>query len=89
MGRIAAQYPRYWTWDRQMKVLFDTKKVQKMGRVALTEHLLRNAGLQEGDAVDIYFDASSKRIILERSKQDAPVRITPSASRSRSSRGKA
>lgn len=72
-----------------MKVLFDTKKVQKMGRVALTEQLLRNAGLQEGDEVDIYFDASSKRIILERSKQDAPTRIAPSASRSRSPRGKA
>ncbi|MDK9713373.1 MAG: hypothetical protein OEL86_04560 [Sulfuritalea sp.] len=72
-----------------MKVLFDTKKVQKMGRVALTEQLLRNAGLQEGDEVDIYFDASSKRIILERSKRDAPTRTAPSASRSRSSRGKA
>ncbi|WP_295994982.1 hypothetical protein [Rugamonas sp.] len=49
-----------------MKVLFDTKKVQKTGRIALSEQLLRNAGLQEGDSVDIYFDASSKRIILER-----------------------
>lgn len=50
-----------------MKVLFSTKKVQKTGRIALTEQLLRNAGLREGDAVDIYFDASTKRIILERS----------------------
>jgi len=49
-----------------MKVLFETKKVQKTGRVALNEQLLRNAGLQEGDTVDIYFDASSRRIILER-----------------------
>lgn len=51
-----------------MKVLFDTKKVQKAGRIALTEQLLRNAGLREGDAVNIYFDATSKTIILERAE---------------------
>lgn len=51
-----------------MKVLFDTKKVQKAGRIALTEQLLKNAGLREGDAVDIYFDATSKTIILERAE---------------------
>lgn len=39
-----------------------------MGRVALTEQLLRNANLQEGDEVDIYFDAATKRIIIERAK---------------------
>ena len=50
-----------------MKVHFGTKKVQKMGRVALTEALLRNAGIQEGDTVDLYFDASTKVIIIERS----------------------
>lgn len=49
-----------------MKVHFDTKTVQKLGRIAFTEHLLRNAGLKEGDAVEIYFDAISKCIILER-----------------------
>ena len=49
-----------------MKVHFDTKKVQKLGRIAFTEHLLRNAGLKEGDAVEIYFDAITKCIILER-----------------------
>lgn len=54
-----------------MKVLFETKKVQKTGRIALSEQLLRNAGLQEGDAVDIYFDASTKHIILQRSTQPA------------------
>jgi bifunctional DNA-binding transcriptional regulator/antitoxin component of YhaV-PrlF toxin-antitoxin module len=51
--------------------LFDTKKVQKLGRIALTEQLLRNAGLQEGDSVNIYFDASSKCIILERADKAA------------------
>lgn len=56
-----------------MKVLFETKKLQKTGRVALSEQLLRNAGLQEGDPVDIYFDASTKNIILQRS--------TPSSSK--------
>lgn len=56
-----------------MKVLFDTKKVQRMGRIALTEPLLRNAGLQEGDAVDIYFDASTRRIILERAQPSTPT----------------
>lgn len=49
-----------------MKVLFETKKLQKTGRVALNEQLLRNAGLQEGDFVDIFFDASTKNIILQR-----------------------
>lgn len=49
-----------------MKVLFETKKLQKTGRIALNEQLLRNAGLQEGDPVDIYFDATTKNIILQR-----------------------
>ena len=60
-----------------MKVHFGTKKVQKMGRVALTDALLRNAGIQEGDSVDLYFDATSKVIIVERSiggqPSDAPL----------------
>jgi hypothetical protein len=56
-----------------MKVLFETKKIQKSGRVAFSEQLLRNAGLQEGDPVDIYFDASTKNIILQSS--------TPSSSK--------
>lgn len=49
----------------RMKVLFDTRRIQKLGRVSLSEQLLRNAGLQEGDQVDIYFDAITKRIIIE------------------------
>ncbi len=54
-----------------MKVLFETKKLQKTGRIALNEQLLRNAGLQEGDPVDIYFDASTKNIILQRATPPA------------------
>lgn len=54
-----------------MKVLFDTKKVQKSGRISLTEQLLKNARLREGDAVNIYFDATSKTIILERAEADS------------------
>jgi bifunctional DNA-binding transcriptional regulator/antitoxin component of YhaV-PrlF toxin-antitoxin module len=54
-----------------MKVLFDTKKVQKAGRIALTDQLLKNAGLKEGDPVHIYFDATSKTIILERAEEAA------------------
>ena len=50
-----------------MKVHFGTKKVQKMGRVALTDALMRNAGIQEGDSVELYFDATTKVIIVERS----------------------
>ncbi|MGE1001446.1 hypothetical protein [Ralstonia pseudosolanacearum] len=49
-----------------MKISFGTKKVQKMGRVALPEALLRNAGIQEGDSVDLYFDANTKAIVVER-----------------------
>lgn len=52
-----------------MKVLFDTRRIQKLGRVALSEQLLRNAGLEEGDQVDIYFDAVTKRIIIEPAAQ--------------------
>ncbi|EZH78579.1 hypothetical protein AU05_18810 [Ectopseudomonas composti] len=52
-----------------MKVLFDTRRIQKLGRVALSEQLLRNAGLEEGDQVDIYFDAATKRIIIEPADQ--------------------
>ncbi|HBP5378596.1 hypothetical protein IPC1617_30240 [Pseudomonas aeruginosa] len=48
-----------------MKVLFDTRRIQKLGRVALSEQLLRNAGLAEGDHVDVYFDVTTKRIIIE------------------------
>lgn len=54
-----------------MKVLFDTRRIQKLGRVALSEQLLRNAGLEEGDQVDIYFDAITKRIIIEPAAQAA------------------
>ena len=54
-----------------MKVLFDTRRIQKLGRVALSEQLLRNAGLEEGDQVDIYFDAITKRIIIEPASQAA------------------
>jgi bifunctional DNA-binding transcriptional regulator/antitoxin component of YhaV-PrlF toxin-antitoxin module len=61
-----------------MKVLFDTKKVQKLGRVSLSEPLLRNAGLQEGDAVNIYFDASTKCIVLERADKE-PVTTSDDA----------
>lgn len=50
---------------RRMKVLFDTRRIQKLGRVSLSEQLLRNAGLHEGDQVDLYFDAATKRIIIE------------------------
>lgn len=52
-----------------MKVLFDTKSVQKPGRIVLSEALLRNAGLHEGDAVDIYFDAATKDIIIRKAEQ--------------------
>jgi hypothetical protein len=62
-----------------MKIHFGTKKVQKMGRVALTEALLRNAGIHEGDSVDLYFDATTKAIIVER---------TPSAETAEASIGR-
>ncbi|KHK64286.1 hypothetical protein ACIOWB_25205 [Pseudomonas capeferrum] len=54
-----------------MKVFFDTRRIQKLGRVALGDQILRNAGLEEGDQVDIYFDAATKRIIIEAAARDA------------------
>lgn len=71
-----------------MKVLFDTKKVQKAGRIALTEQLLKNAGLREGDSVDIYFDATSKTIILERAEADSDEAETPPATKQTRKTGK-
>lgn len=62
-----------------MKVHFGTKKVQKLGRVALTDALLRNAGIAEGDSVELFFDANTKAIIVERSedRSAAAVAVPP------------
>lgn len=68
-----------------MKVLFETKKLQKTGRIALNEQLLRNAGLQEGDSVEIYFDASTKNIILQRATPpagEAAAQVNPATTTS-------
>lgn len=67
-----------------MKVHFGTKKVQKMGRIALTDALLRNAGIQEGDSVDLYFDATTKVIIVERSAARLATDATPGDKRPKS-----
>lgn len=53
-----------------MKVYLDTKAIQRLGRVVLNDALLRNAGLQEGDTVDIYFDVESKHIIIQKAEAD-------------------
>lgn len=60
-----------------MKVLFDTKTVQKLGRIVLSDTLLRNAGLQEGDFVDIYFDVASKHIIIQKAEAPSGVNVSP------------
>jgi hypothetical protein len=54
-----------------------------MGRIALSEALLRNAGIQEGDSVDLYFDATTKAIIVERTPLTETVEAPLSAKRSR------
>lgn len=70
-----------------MKIHFGTKKVQKMGRIALTEALLRNAGIQEGDLVDLYFDATTRAIIVERTSSaeasEASLKTTHSKSKTK------
>ncbi len=66
-----------------MKIHFGTKKVQKMGRIALTEALLRNAGIQEGDSVDLYFDATTKAIIIERTPSTEAADASLSAKRTK------
>jgi len=60
-----------------MKVLFDTKTVQKLGRIVLSDTLLRNAGLQEGDSVDIYFDVASKHIIIQKAEAPSGADVSP------------
>jgi len=57
--------------------LFDTKTVQKMGRVVLGEALLKNAGLREGDEVEIYFDAVHKHIVIKRASDSEAQDRTP------------
>lgn len=49
-----------------MKVYMDTKSIQRLGRIALNEALLRNVGLQEGDSVEIFFDPEGKHIIIQK-----------------------
>ena len=61
-----------------MKISFGTKKVQKMGRIALPDALLRNAGIQEGDSVDLYFDATTRAIIVERTSPAEVAEASPS-----------
>lgn len=60
-----------------MRVLFDTKTVQKLGRIVLSDTLLRNAGLQEGDSVDIYFDVASKHIIIQKAEAPSTANESP------------
>jgi bifunctional DNA-binding transcriptional regulator/antitoxin component of YhaV-PrlF toxin-antitoxin module len=67
-----------------MKVLFDTRRIQKLGRVALSEQLLKNAGLEEGDRVDIYFDVATKRILIEPAAQRADHVVSEKISSKRS-----
>lgn len=66
-----------------MKIHFGTKKVQKMGRIALSEALLRNAGIQEGDSVDLYFEATTKAIIVERTPSTDAAEATLGAIRTK------
>lgn len=58
-----------------MKVLFDTKKVQKLGRIVLSDTLLRNADLHEGDPVDIYFDVVSKQIVIQKAEPSSAITV--------------
>lgn len=67
-----------------MKIHFGTKKVQKMGRIALTEALLRNAGIQEGDSVDLYFEVTTKAIVVERTPSTDVAEPPLSAKRTKS-----
>lgn len=66
-----------------MKVYLDTKAIQRLGRVVLNDALLRNAGLQEGDAVDIYFDAESKHIIIQKAGAVLETTETPKSAKKR------
>lgn len=48
------------------KVLFDTKKIQKLGRIQLNPRLLDNLNLQVGDELEIYLDTNENQIILKK-----------------------
>jgi hypothetical protein len=48
-----------------MKVLFETKKLQKSGSIAFRDQLLRNVGFQVGAAVD-FFDTATRNVIVQR-----------------------
>ncbi len=66
-----------------MKVYMDTKSIQRLGRVALNDALLRNVGLQEGDSVEIYFDPEGKRIIIQKAGAVLGATETPKNAKKR------
>jgi bifunctional DNA-binding transcriptional regulator/antitoxin component of YhaV-PrlF toxin-antitoxin module len=49
------------------RVLFDTKIVQKYGRVVLTRALLDNLNLRQGDQVDLFLDSKKKAVVIVKS----------------------
>lgn len=49
------------------KVFLGTKKIQKLGRVALDDTILYNLGIKEGDQVDIYYNTEDKNILISKS----------------------
>jgi bifunctional DNA-binding transcriptional regulator/antitoxin component of YhaV-PrlF toxin-antitoxin module len=55
------------------RILFDTKLVQKHGRVVITRVLLDNLNLREGDEVDLFFDSKDKAVVITKAQNDSRI----------------
>lgn len=51
-----------------MKVYLGTKRIQKLGRVAIDDAALKNARMRVGDDIEIYFDTDTSAIVIEKAK---------------------
>ena len=51
-----------------MKVYLGTKRIQKLGRVAIDDAALKNARMRVGDDIEIYFDTDTSAILIEKAK---------------------
>ena len=62
-------------------VSFGDAIIQKLRRVTLDDSLLRNLGINEGDAVELFLDTEEEAIIIKKSRSTeiATVKDQPKA----------
>lgn len=50
------------------RVSFGSRIIQKLKRISLDHNLLDNLQVQEGEAIDLYFDTEEKAIVIKKSE---------------------